>query len=1016
MSNPYYFIDPKYAEELAYKHFGLDSKAKKLPGEMAENFLISTKSGNCYTLKIAHPQEPLSHLEMQNAMMRHLNKGSFGLTLPMIVPARSGSEIISLEVFNVQRYVRLLTWIPGRVWADVNPKSPELLESLGNACGNLCKGLSGFNHPGAHIWHKWDLAQASWIADKIQLITDPEKRDLVNYFFGLFTEKVLPRIPSLRKGIIYNDANDRNVIVSQDSFNPKVAGVIDFGDSVYTCQVFEVAIAAAYAIMDKQVPLDAAATLVKGFHAAFPLTEVEIELIYPLIATRLLLTVIIGTINAQESPNNDYLMVSQHQAWDLLKKWRLIHFNFAYYTFRKACGLEPYPNRCIYEKWFSENPHAIQVPVNLKGRAVTPFDLSVGSLDLGNTSNYLEIRQFSKTINKLLEEQNAEIGAGGYGEIRPFYTSDAFTEPGNRGPRWRTVHLGIDIWSEAETEVICPLNGNVHSLRLNEGERNYGPTIILEHRISEELTFYTLYGHLSLDSIQKLKVGQFLRKGEVFAKTGAAPANGNWPPHLHFQLILDLMSWVGDYPGVAFPEEAAIWLSLCPNPAMGWGWNLSKNNHVPLSSEHIAEQRRKCLGKSLSLSYQKPLHIVRGYMQFLYNHTGQRFLDTVNNVAHVGHENPQVIKALTRQAALLNTNTRYLHAQITSFAEELLATFPPQLSVVHFVNSGSEANELALRMAKSYTGGKDFIVLQSGYHGNTNACVGISSYKFDGKGGKGAPPSTHVVPMPDTYRGQCRDKDKAGKFYGSFVHDSIEQIKVQGRNPAGFIAESILSCGGQIVLPNGYLSEAYGYVRKAGGVCIADEVQVGFGRVGDVFWGFELQEVVPDIVTMGKPVGNGHPLGAVVCTREIAEAFANGMEYFNTFGGNPVSCAVGREVLRIIKEEGLQKKAQKTGGLLVEMFKELQSKHAIIGDVRGYGLFLGIELVKNKTMRTPATMEAAYLANRMREYGILISTDGPFENVIKIKPPMCFNEQDAHFMRDALDQVLKEDAIWKGLC
>jgi 4-aminobutyrate aminotransferase-like enzyme len=356
--------------------------------------------------------------------------------------------------------------------------------------------------------------------------------------------------------------------------------------------------------------------------------------------------------------------------------------------------------------------------------------------------------------------------------------------------------------------------------------------------------------------------------------------------------------------------------------------------------------------------------------------------------------------------AVLNTNTRYLHDNINAFARELLSTFPEELSVVHLVNSGSEANELALRMTQACTGQKDMIAVEVGYHGNTNGCVSISSYKFDGKGGSGAPEHTHIVPLPDHFRGKYRGEG-TGPLYAAHIQEQIDQIQARGRKPAAFICESIISCGGQIELPDRYLEQAYAMVRKAGGLCIADEVQVGCGRVGHQFWGFQLHGVVPDIVTIGKPIGNGHPLAAVICTREVADAFANGMEYFNTFGGNPVSSAIGTEVLRVIKEESLQENALNVGNYLKEELSRMQKEFPIIGEVRGQGLFLGIELCDQELQ--PQTEKAAYLAMRMKELGILMSTDGKDVNVMKIKPPLVFSRSQADELLEALKKVFRED-------
>jgi 4-aminobutyrate aminotransferase-like enzyme len=379
-------------------------------------------------------------------------------------------------------------------------------------------------------------------------------------------------------------------------------------------------------------------------------------------------------------------------------------------------------------------------------------------------------------------------------------------------------------------------------------------------------------------------------------------------------------------------------------------------------------------------------------------------------VAHVGHEHPSVVRAGQQQMAVLNTNTRYLHENIIAFAKELCTTLPSQLSVIHFVNSGSEANELAMRMATAFTNQKDIIALEVGYHGNTGRCIDISSYKFDGKGGKGKPEHTHIVPLPDSFRGKYRGSySETGLQYASHIKEKIEEIRITGRGLSAFIAESIVSCGGQIVLPDNYLKTTYAFVREAGGVCIADEVQVGFGRVGKKFWGFELQDVVPDIVTMGKPMGNGHPLAAVACTPEIANAFANGMEYFNTFGGNPVSCAIGLEVLKIIKEDKLQENALSVGEYLKTGLRDLQKHFPLIGDIRGEGLFLGIEFVEEG--KIPATDKTGYIANRMKAHGILMSVDGPQNNVLKIKPPMCFNKENANDLLYYLEKILKENFV-----
>jgi 4-aminobutyrate aminotransferase-like enzyme/Ser/Thr protein kinase RdoA (MazF antagonist) len=425
------------------------------------------------------------------------------------------------------------------------------------------------------------------------------------------------------------------------------------------------------------------------------------------------------------------------------------------------------------------------------------------------------------------------------------------------------------------------------------------------------------------------------------------------------------------------------------------------------SSQEILKIRNRHLGSVLSISYQKPLKIIRGFMQYLWDDEGRTYLDTVNNVCHVGHCHPRVVEAAQQQISLLNTNTRYLHDNIVEYAQRLCDTLPHPLSVCIFVCSGSEANELAIRMAKTYTQQPDFIVVDNAYHGNTNAVIEISPYKFDGPGGTGPATHIHKVRMPDLYRGDYKRNDtKAGEKYAQDVLAVIQNLSTKNKKPAAFFHESLLSVGGQIILPDNYLKTTYQYTKEAGGICIADEVQVGFGRVGSFMWGFEAQGVVPDIVTMGKPIGNGHPLAAVITTPEIAASFDNGMEYFNTFGGNPVSCAVGLAVLDVIRDEKLQQNAHTVGSHFKTQLKQLMKKYPIIGDVRGLGLFLGIELVLDRQTLDPAKDEAYFIAERMKEQGILISVDGPLYNVLKIKPPLVFTQENADHYVTTLDKVL----------
>ena len=1006
------------ASRIAFELYGLRAEVRPLPGEHDSNFYLKTETGQEFVLKVAHAAEQRNNLDLQNKVLEHLAAHDPSFLLPQVCTTSAGESTATVTTIDGKKhFVRLLTYVPGRILAEVKPHSPALLHSLGGSLGRLDRALQDFIHPAAQRTLRWDLRHAVWIRDYLQYLTRPERRAIVEHFLSQFETCVLPVLPTLRMSVIHGDPNDYNVLVGEaDAQHRQVVSLIDFVDVVHTHTVCDLAVATAYAMLNKADPLATAANVVAGYHEAFPLTQAELEVLYSLICTRLCVSVVNSAYRQQVEPYNDYLTVSEQPAWALLEQLLNVHPRLAHYTFRHACRLPACPNNGALTKWLASHVNEIGRIVEPDLRTANPliFDLSVGSRELGSLAELSNTGVFTHRIFERMRVANSKVGIGRYNEARPIYTSEIFKSVGNDGPEWRTVHLGLDLFMEPGSPVLAPLDGIVHSFANNTASLDYGPTIILQHTVvgsnDQLLTFFTLYGHLSIDSLDGLYVGKPIARGTPFASIGNYPTNGGWPPHLHFQIITDLLDRIGEFPGVARPGQRDTWLSLSPDP------NLIvriPTDHFPAESlnvEQIRQLRTEHIGPSLSISYQQPLKIVRGWMQYLYDETGRAYLDAVNNVSHVGHCHPRVVKAGQEQMAVLNTNTRYLHENIVLYAGRLCATLPEPLSVCFFVCSGSEANELALRLARTHTRQKDIIVVDGAYHGNTTTLVEISPYKFDGPGGTGAPSYVHTVPVPDVYRGQYRESGPlAGEKYARYIEETIRQIQQNRSNLAAFICESLPGCGGQLVLPENYLETAYQHVRDAGGLCIADEVQVGFGRTGTHFWGFETQGVVPDIVTMGKPMGNGHPLAAVVTTPEIAASFNNGMEYFNTFGGNPVSCAIGLAVLDVITEEQLQANAFQAGTHLIVGLRKLMEKHAIIGDVRGLGLFVGIELVLDRETLVPATAQASYIANRMRERGILLSTDGPFHNVLKIKPPLVFTQANADFLIATLDEILVED-------
>jgi 4-aminobutyrate aminotransferase-like enzyme/Ser/Thr protein kinase RdoA (MazF antagonist) len=689
-----------WASQLARQLFGVEGEAKRLPGERDQNFRIGEK----YVLKVSNSGEKREFLVALDAILTHLRASDTGLEWP---------KPDKIEVVS-GHFVRLLTWIPGVLFAEA-PKRP--FASLGRALAKMDVALAGFDHAAVHREFHWDLRQAPQAMAHLPLLTT-EQRRLLEPIFADWKKVDWSGLPH---SVIHGDANDYNVLV--DAEGERVVSILDFGDVVYSATVCDLAIAIAYAMLGQDDPVAVAAQVVGAYREVRPLSESEVQALWPLAAARLAMSVCYAAWQTREAPENEYLNISNAPAWKLIE-----------------------------------------------------------------------------TISRLPE---------------------------------------------------------------------------------------------------------------------------GWPTEVFRGAPQDLLA-----------------------------------------------RRRARLGPSLSISYREPLHMIRGLGSYLYDSSGRAYLDCVNNVAHVGHCHPRVVRAAAEQNARLNTNTRYLDANLVEYVERLTATLPAELNVVYLVCSGSEANELALRLARAHTGRESVVVVETAYHGNTSGLVDISPYKFNGPGGRGCPPHVTVLPMP----GEKWRMPEA---------------------PGAFFCESALSCAGQVFLPDGYLQEVYGAARAAGGVCVADEVQTGFGRAGTHFWMFETQGVVPDIVTMGKPMGNGHPLGAVVTTRMIAESFANGMEYFNTFGGNPVSCAVGLAVLDVIRDEGLQENARVTGEYLKDGLRGLG-----LSGVRGLGLFLGFDLPDERT--------GTELVNRMKARGVLLSTDGPRHNVIKIKPPIVFSRADADRLLEGLGRVLPE--------
>ncbi len=1007
-------VSPLEAARLALSLYGLDGVAHPLPGEYDDNFHLVSSDSCQFVLKIMHPAREQAFVDMQCRALTHLAQRAPHLALPRVCPTSTGELFTQTQLpDSTSRLIWLLTFLPGTVFVQANPHSLELLESLGRLLAEIDTALLDFSHPFTKRDFKWDLTRSLWSREFLAHIKDPERRSLAANFLHLFEHEALPRIPHLRRSIIYGDANDHNVLVSPPWPQPRHAvSVIDFGDMHESITVADPAVAAAYAILGLENPLPAASAVLAGYHRVHPLTEEEIAAFFPLLAARLTVSVINSAHRKSLVPSDPYVTVTEIPAWAALERLAKIHPRFAHYTFRAACGLPAVPHSPKLKQWLTQNQESAAplIPQNLRAGNCLALDLSVTSTFLSSDPADLSEPALSQKLQSVLCAAKASVGIGRYDEPRPLYSSQLFGDKSNPLAERRTVHLATDLFVEPGTPISAPFDAAVHALANNSAPLDYGPVVILHHAPAPDLEFFTLYGHLSTGTLSSLKPGQRIAHGEVFARIGQANENGGWPPHLHFQVILDLLDRSTDFPGVSFASERSVWLDLSPDPNLILGIPAANLPQPAPSLDETLATRRSLFGKNLGLSYTHPLKLVRGWRQYLFDDAGRAFLDVYNNVPLVGHSHPRVVHAVQDQLAILNTNTRYLHDNANRYAKRLTALLPAPLRVCYFVNSGSEANELALRIARAHTGREEVVVLEHGYHGHTNTLIDISPYKFNGPGGRGQKHWVHVAPIPDDYRGLYRRGEAdLGKKYAAHVTEILDKLKRKGRGIAAYIAETLPSVAGQIVFPPDYLAEAYRHVRAHGGVCIADEVQVGFGRLGTYFWGFESQGVIPDIVVFGKPIGNAFPLAAVVTTPEIAASFDNGMEFFSTFGGNPVACAAGLAVLDVLRDEHLQQNALEVGSRWIATLQSLQSTFALLGDVRGSGMFLGLDLVNDRDSRAPATKQASYVVDRLRDLGILAGTDGPHHNVIKLRPPLIFSDADATLFTTTLARVLAED-------
>jgi 4-aminobutyrate aminotransferase-like enzyme/Ser/Thr protein kinase RdoA (MazF antagonist)/murein DD-endopeptidase MepM/ murein hydrolase activator NlpD len=997
--------------EVLEDRWRIDARLTRLDGEYDLNFLAL--GDDAHILKIMRAGCDPGFVDMQCRALEQIRAsalhadGAGAMPVPEVVHTESGDLFTTvIDETGQPRIAWLLSKLPGVHYAYWRPHTAALAYRVGNAVGAMDRALADFEHPSLERSFKWNPTKALWIGDRYEDILDPRRRSIVD---GIVDEyrSVHGALSALPSAAIHNDVNDHNILVDGSLITQaRVSGLIDFGDMCAAPRICELANTGAYLVLDAADPEAMLSSLVEGYHAAYPITPAEVDLIWPLLRMRLAVSVVNSALMAIERPDDPYVVISQKPAWDFLDTNRVSR-ELIGPRLRAACGLPVTDTANHVTRWLEERRGTFAPVLGRELSAAPMRSLSVQSST--TPRNPLSIAPEEAA------ELGAEIGAddpvwlGYYCEPRLIYTEKTFRKgPSPIGDR-RTVHIGIDAFAAAGTPVHTPLEATVAFVGDRAGYLDYGGVVILRHETPNGAAFFTLYGHLAPRSLAGLQAGRRLKEGESFAVLGEVSENGGWRPHLHFQLALTTAGFDDDWPGVADPDELFLLREIFPNPAALLNLADEKTAFRTVDRSAVLRDRLEKFGANLKLSYAEPVMFLRGWKHYLFDEWGRPYLDCYNNVPHVGHSHPRIQAVAAAQLERLNSNTRYLHPAQVAFADKILSKMPEQLSVCYFVNSGSEANELALRLARAHTGGLDMVTPDHGYHGNTTGAISISAYKFNAPGGIGQPDWVQLVEVADDYRGSFRrdDPDRAEK-YAALVDGAITNIEARGGRLAGFIAETFPSVGGQIIPPEGYLPAVYRRIRAAGGVCIADEVQTGLGRLGDYYFGFEQQGAVPDIVVLGKPIGNGFPLGVVVTTRDIAASFAQSPEFFSTFGGSTLSCVIGKDVLDIVDDEGLMENAREVGGYLLERLRALQDAHDFIGDVRGFGLFIGVELVESRTTMKEAPRIASYIKNRMRENRILIGTEGPADNILKIRPPLTFDRESADVAIRVIEGILGE--------
>ncbi len=925
---------------------GVSGELSALGSQQDQNFAVEGVG----VLKLANPAFPERDTLAQDAaaelvaeafaelrVARVLRTG--GVPVRAVIPTSAGDLV-----------ARVLEFLPGGTFVDQPWLSPAVAARMGRIAAQVSLALTDFDHPGLERRLQWDLrSSADVVALLAPAISDSAEREAVLAAAEAAWAEVTAVADELPVQAGHFDLTDDNLVRGTEGLPD---GVIDFGDVSRSWRVAELAVTLTGLLHHAGPLAETVLAAVQGFHAVRPLSEAEVEALWPLVVLRGAVLVASGRQQVALDESNDYAADALEREWQIFATATSVPTAVMTALLRDALGMSA-PSQALVEPGRN----------HLRLSADTPTLLEVGVLsDATNDGAWLN----ADLADRLAAEHDFAAAP---------WATPRLPDTRRLSPEIpATVPTALTLWSASERTLLAPWAGRVEvgddQLRLT------GEAFDLVLTLAQPGT------------APGVPVGEVDPGDPLLTFTGRLEVQLVRPGH--------------QVPLLVGSDLAPGWLALTADPAPLLGLAATA-----AASDDLLARREAHVADVQEHYYANPPQIERGWRTTLIDTGARTYLDMVNNVTSVGHAHPRITAAVAGQLARLNTNSRFHYGALPRFAEALAATLPDRLDQVFVVNSGSEATDLAIRLAMAATGRRDIVALAEAYHGWTYASDAVSTSVADNPNALTTRPEwVHTVEAPNSYRGRLRDADASG--YGPKAAADIRALAAAGRPVAGFIAESLQGNAGGIALPDGYLAEVYAAVREVGGVAIADEVQVGYGRLGEWFWGFQQQGVTPDIVAVAKSMGNGHPLGAVITTREIAEAYRTGGYFFSSTGGSPVSATVGLTVLDIIRTEDLQANARVVGARLKAGLEALAERHACVGTVHGVGLYLGLELVADRHARTPDAALTRDLCERLRQLGVIMQPTGDHGNVLKIKPPLVVTAEDVDFFVAMVDRALSE--------